>query len=69
MNTFSIYLIDHAWTYRVHEARQYLMQVPGLKERMCALMEVPTEDREEKQIVDDILKEMWKLVNLLLLII
>ncbi|XP_060605617.1 tubulin--tyrosine ligase-like protein 12 isoform X1 [Ruditapes philippinarum] len=58
-----IYLIDHAWTYRVHEARQYLMQVAGLKERMCALMDVPIENREEKEVIDDILKEMWKFNN------
>lgn len=63
MDKKHIYLIDHAWTYRVHEARQYLTQVPGLKERMATLMEVPTEDREEKEIIDDLLKEMWRFNN------
>ncbi|XP_053397096.1 tubulin--tyrosine ligase-like protein 12 [Mercenaria mercenaria] len=58
-----IYLVDHAWTYRVHEARDYLNQVAGLKERMAALMDVPTEGREQKKVVDDLLKEMWKFNN------
>ncbi|KAM4748472.1 tubulin--tyrosine ligase-like protein 12 [Rhinophrynus dorsalis] len=57
----SIFLIDHAWTYRVEQARQQLMQVPGLLHRMANLMgiefhgEVPDEG-----VVEDVLKEMWK---------
>lgn len=57
---FSIYLVDHAWTYRQHEARPYLMQVPSLKERMADLMGVTTANREEKEIIDEILQEMWQ---------
>lgn len=58
-----IYLIDHAWTYRAHEARQYLTQVPGLKERMAALMEIHTDGKEDSEIIDIVLKEMWRYNN------
>ncbi|CAN2387258.1 Tubulin--tyrosine ligase-like protein 12 [Pristimantis euphronides] len=57
----SIFLIDHAWTYRVEHARHQLMEVPGLLHRMASLMgiefhgEAPDED-----VVEMVLKEMWK---------
>ncbi|PIO34010.1 hypothetical protein AB205_0100030 [Aquarana catesbeiana] len=56
-----IFLIDHAWTYRVEHARRQLMEVPGLLHRMANLMgmefhgEVPDEG-----VVEDVLTEMWK---------
>ncbi|KAH0616403.1 hypothetical protein JD844_027467, partial [Phrynosoma platyrhinos] len=56
-----IFLIDHAWTYRVGHARQQLQQVPGLLHRMANLMgidyhgEVPDESA-----IDQVLEEMWK---------
>lgn len=55
-----IYLIDHAWTYRIHEARSYLQELPPLVERMAALMEVKVEGREQKEVIDDIIREMWR---------
>jgi len=57
--------VDHAWTCRQHEARPYLMQVPGLKDRMAALMDVKTEGREEKEVIDELLQEMWRCVLIL----
>ncbi|XP_053318735.1 tubulin--tyrosine ligase-like protein 12 [Spea bombifrons] len=57
----SIFLIDHAWTYRVEHARPQLLRVPGLLHRMANLMgvafhgEVPDEGA-----VEEVLKEMWK---------
>ncbi|XP_053575031.1 tubulin--tyrosine ligase-like protein 12 [Bombina bombina] len=57
----SIFLIDHAWTYRVENARQQLMEVAGLLHRMANLMgiefhgEVPDEG-----VVEEVLQEMWK---------
>lgn len=57
----SIFLVDHAWTYRVEHARQQLEQIPGLLPRMAALMgldfhgEAPCPDT-----VELILKYMWK---------
>uniref|UniRef100_A0A8C5MRD1 Tubulin tyrosine ligase like 12 n=1 Tax=Leptobrachium leishanense TaxID=445787 RepID=A0A8C5MRD1_9ANUR len=57
----SIFLIDHAWTYRVEHARHQLVEVPGLLHRMANLIgisfhgEVPDED-----VVEAVLKEMWQ---------
>ncbi|KAH3736052.1 hypothetical protein DPMN_042612 [Dreissena polymorpha] len=63
MDERHIYLIDHAWTYRQHEARQYLTQVPSLKDRMCLLMDIDSDGREEKEVIDEILQEMWRFNN------
>ncbi|XP_071521090.1 tubulin--tyrosine ligase-like protein 12 [Panulirus ornatus] len=56
----SIFLIDHAWTYRGNEAREYLTEVPGLVERMVALMDVPNENNDREQLIERVLQEMWK---------
>uniref|UniRef100_UPI00398E36F9 tubulin--tyrosine ligase-like protein 12 isoform X1 n=2 Tax=Pristiophorus japonicus TaxID=55135 RepID=UPI00398E36F9 len=56
----SIFLIDHAWTYRVDQARQQLWEVPGLLHRMANFTgvefhgEVPDDD-----VIDDVMAEMW----------
>ncbi|XP_069484227.1 tubulin--tyrosine ligase-like protein 12 [Ambystoma mexicanum] len=60
-NPNCIFLIDHAWTYRIECARQQLLQIPGLLHRMANLMgidfhgEVPDEG-----VIEEVLKEMWK---------
>ena len=57
----SVFLVDHAWTYRVDHAREQLEQIPGLLSRMAALMgldfhgEVPDPDT-----VDQVMELMWK---------
>ncbi|XP_077230015.1 tubulin-tyrosine ligase isoform X3 [Tasmannia lanceolata] len=33
-----LFLIDHAWTFRLSHARKQLLEVPGLAQRMAALM-------------------------------
>lgn len=59
--SWSIFLIDHAWTYRIEHARQQLLHVPGLLHRMANLMgidfhgEIPDEGS-----VEQVLQEMWK---------
>ncbi|XP_051886251.1 tubulin--tyrosine ligase-like protein 12 [Pristis pectinata] len=59
-NPDSIFLIDHAWTYRVDQARQQLWEIPGLLHRMANLAgvefhgEVPDDD-----IIDNVLAELW----------
>ncbi|XP_068806970.1 tubulin--tyrosine ligase-like protein 12 isoform X1 [Struthio camelus] len=60
-NPDSIFLIDHAWTYRVEHAHQQLLHVPGLLHRMANLMgidfhgEIPDEGT-----IEQVLQEMWK---------
>ena len=37
---FSIFLIDHAWTYEAEYARKQLRSIPGLARRIVALMDL-----------------------------
>lgn len=54
----AIFLIDHAWTYRIKDARSNLLNIPSLYERMASLMNVDTESKEDG--VEVILQRMWK---------
>ncbi|OCT88065.1 tubulin--tyrosine ligase-like protein 12 isoform X1 [Xenopus laevis] len=57
----SIFLIDHAWTYRVDHARQQLLQVPGLLHRMANLMGLPFHGEvPDEGVVEAVLQDMWK---------
>ena len=38
ISSLSIFLVDHAWTYQPHKAREQLLSIPGLAERMAQLM-------------------------------
>lgn len=59
----SIFIIDHAWTYRASEARQCLMEIPGLLERMASLMNITDEGNTREQFVEKVMQEMWKYNN------
>lgn len=57
----SVFLVDHAWTYRVESARQQLLEIPGLLIRMASLMCLPFHgEAPDPDIVDLILDNMWK---------
>ncbi|XP_029018907.1 tubulin--tyrosine ligase-like protein 12 isoform X2 [Betta splendens] len=57
----SIFLVDHAWTYRVEHARQQLEEIPGLLPRMAALMGLNFHgEAPDPHIVELVLKHMWK---------
>ena len=59
-----IYLVDHAWTFRPNLAREQLARIPGLAERMAALMDIERdESSDEKQVTDEILVQMWRFAN------
>lgn len=52
---FSIFLIDHAWTYQLEFAYQQLLQMPSLASRMARLMGLFGRDgsgEEEEDIVE-----------------
>ena len=59
-----IYLIDHAWTYEIHFAREQLMKLPNLFFRMLNLMGISNDNSESvhpnKPQVDRILDRMWQ---------
>lgn len=54
-----VYLVDHAWTYKVSEARSHLRAIDGLLERMKGLMEIK-DDSTWDEAVDRVFNEMWK---------
>ncbi|KAG5830699.1 hypothetical protein ANANG_G00313400 [Anguilla anguilla] len=57
----TVFLVDHAWTYRVENARQQLEQIPGLLHRMANLMGVPFHgEAPDEEAVEEVLTEMWK---------
>jgi len=53
----AIYLIDHAWTFRLSGARQQLEQHSQLADRLSAITGV---DLELEDRVDKILRRLWK---------
>ncbi|XP_076758486.1 tubulin tyrosine ligase-like 12 isoform X1 [Xylocopa sonorina] len=55
----NIYLIDHAWTYDIGNARQHLSTIPHLLDRMCTLMGCDV-DADEDRKIDFVLNEMWR---------
>ncbi|XP_066594754.1 tubulin--tyrosine ligase-like protein 12 [Prorops nasuta] len=55
----NIFLIDHAWMYDVSKARQYLIQVPNLLDRMCNIMGFNIKEDQTNKI-DYVLQEMWR---------
>ncbi len=58
----AIFLIDHAWTFRPRSARQQLEGIPGLAQRMAALMGI-AEDGDDKLLVDCVMREKWRHAN------
>uniref|UniRef100_A0A8C1M4F3 Tubulin tyrosine ligase-like family, member 12 n=1 Tax=Cyprinus carpio TaxID=7962 RepID=A0A8C1M4F3_CYPCA len=57
----SVFLVDHAWTYRVESARQQLLEIPGLLIRMASLMGLPFHgEAPDPDIVELVLDNMWK---------
>ena len=53
-----IFLVDHAWTFQTDNARQQLREVPGLVNRMAALMDIEEEDQE--CLVESVLERVWR---------
>uniref|UniRef100_A0A8C3ADZ3 Tubulin tyrosine ligase-like family, member 12 n=1 Tax=Cyclopterus lumpus TaxID=8103 RepID=A0A8C3ADZ3_CYCLU len=57
----SVYLVDHAWTYRVDHARQQLENTPGLLPRMAALVGVDFHgEAPDPDTVEMVMERMWK---------
>lgn len=65
----AVFLVDHAWTYRVDQqgtARAQLRDIPGLLQRMAALVDVPAPDDAEltsnsrETLISTVLNAAWK---------
>ncbi|KAL5219467.1 hypothetical protein ABZP36_020151 [Zizania latifolia] len=48
-----VFLVDHAWSFRLSDALKQLREVPGLAERMAALMCVDLDRRTELEESDE----------------
>lgn len=57
-----IYLIDHAWTFRIEHARNQLLQIESLRERMATIMGIDSE-LNKNELCSKLLDEMWKYTN------
>ncbi|RNA07704.1 tubulin--tyrosine ligase 12 [Brachionus plicatilis] len=62
-----VFLIDHAWTYKVKDSRQNLIERPNLLSRLCIMMNIVIQNEEELdpedvklQKVEAVLENMWK---------
>lgn len=58
-NPNNIYLVDHAWLYDTKSARQNLTEEPGLLDRMCSLMDIDT-NAKQQEIIECVMNEMWR---------
>ncbi|KAJ8041133.1 Tubulin--tyrosine ligase-like protein 12 [Holothuria leucospilota] len=57
----NIFLVDHAWTYRLSQARSHLTQMPQLVDRMEKLMHLSqTDELDSTERINRILRSMWK---------
>ena len=55
-----VFLIDHAWTYRLDQARSQLQSTPCLVPRLANLMGIEATERSEQDVIDDIMTAMWR---------
>lgn len=55
-----VYLIDHAWTYRLASARQQLRTMPELLRRMSIIMGVDRDNLPADQCVDEVMQALWR---------
>lgn len=53
-----IYIVDHAWTYRLHNARNQLQQIPALLNRLAIMMGASHLDTDEA--IDFVMDAMWR---------
>lgn len=57
-NAEHIYLIDHAWTFRVEDAKRQLREMESLRKRMANIVGLDESESEE-----EIFKELWRYCN------
>lgn len=62
MDPTNIYLVDHAWTFKPTTVRSSLRNVPGLLERMCALLQIP-DDISSDDKIQKVYDNIWKFAH------
>ena len=65
LNYFSIYLVDHAWTFKPESARHQLNTYPGLLERMTELLDIEVEELKQnrEKLVDAVMAKKWQIAQ------
>lgn len=61
-NSEHIYLIDHAWTFKVDDAKTLLKQMEPLRKRMANIVGVDEELPEDEE-VEEVFKRLWRYCN------
>ncbi|XP_055678285.1 tubulin--tyrosine ligase-like protein 12 [Lutzomyia longipalpis] len=56
----SIFLVDHAWTFRMDNAKKQLEEVPRLLSRMCVIMGVDEDNESSEECVRKIMRKLWR---------
>lgn len=56
----AVYLVDHAWTYKVDVARKHLEEIPTLLHRMTVIMGVDVDSTSAEEQVEQVLQKMWR---------
>lgn len=54
-----IYLVDHAWTFRIENARRQLRYIDSLRERMANMLGLNC-DLESDELAEKIFNKLWK---------
>ncbi|XP_059610380.1 tubulin--tyrosine ligase-like protein 12 [Phlebotomus argentipes] len=56
----AIFLVDHAWTFRMDSAQKQLEQMPSLLKRMCMIMGVDQENETQEVCVKKVMRRLWR---------
>uniref|UniRef100_A0A1B0DKC7 Uncharacterized protein n=1 Tax=Phlebotomus papatasi TaxID=29031 RepID=A0A1B0DKC7_PHLPP len=56
----AIFLVDHAWTFRMDSAKKQLEQMPRLLTRMCVIMGVDQENETQEECVKKVMRKVWR---------
>ncbi|XP_026467284.1 tubulin--tyrosine ligase-like protein 12 [Ctenocephalides felis] len=54
-----IFLIDHAWTFRISDRRKLLSEIPSLRDRMASMLGIDNVN-DINEVIECICNEMWK---------
>lgn len=62
LTRYSVFIVDHAWTFRPETARQHLETYPGLLERLVALfqLEEDCEGKSREEQMEVVMDAKWK---------
>lgn len=56
----SIFLVDHAWTFRINSAVDQLRATPHLVTRLANMMDISVDSLTQSEAIDKIYNEIWR---------